>query len=118
MSQSDYIKFKKTKNILNDLKRFPSVLESQDYTDFIQYGIETSVIGNTYLKPQFNQLIPITDTTVFNMKVNTNCPTLGNLINSFKTCQNTNGRSNRVLNGFNPLNPHSFSFTLENTHKT
>ena len=116
MSQSDYIKFKKTKNKLNDLKRFPSVLESQDYTDFIQYGIETSVQQNTYIKPQFNQLTPITDTTVFGMKVNPNCP--ADLINSFKTCQDTNRRSNRVLNGFNPLNPHSFSFTLENTHKT
>jgi len=94
MSQSDYIKFKKIKNKLNDLKKFPSVLESQDYTDFIQYGIETSVIGNTYVKPQFNQLIPITDTTVFNMKVNLNCPAE----NSFKICNNTNKRSNRILN--------------------
>jgi hypothetical protein len=116
MSQSDYIKFKKIKNKLNDLKRLPSVLNTQDYIDFIQYGIETSVIGNTYSKPQYNKLVPITDTIVFNMKINSNCPT--NPIDSFRTCQNTNNRSNRVLNGFNPYNNYSFSFNLENTHKT
>ena len=101
MSQSDYIKFKKIKNKLNDLKRLPSVLDTRDYTDFIQYGIETSVVGNTYIKPQFNQLIPITDTTVFNMKVNPNCP--ADPINSFKVCKDTNKRSNRILNGFTRL---------------
>ena len=103
MSQSDYIKFKKTRNKLYDLKKFPSVLESRDYTDFIQYGTETTIIGNTFLKPQLNQLIPIGKTTIFDMQVNVNCPFMSVVdpSNSFITCQNTNKRINRTLNGFN-----------------
>jgi len=121
MSQSDYIKFKKTKQKLTLLNEFQPVLDSGDYTDFIQYGIETNVIGNTYIKPQLNQLIPIDKPTVFNMQVNTKCSIISSISdpsNSFVTCQNTNRRSNRKLNGFNPLNTYSFSFNLNNTHKS
>ena len=114
MSQSDYIKFKKTQNKLYDLKRFPSTLDAKDYTDFKQYSIETTIIGNTYQKPKLNQLIPPGKTTIFDMQVNVNCPFVSRIdpSNSFITCQNTNQRVNRVQNNFNPNNSYSFIYTL------
>jgi len=102
MSQSDYIQFKKTKNQLTDLSRQPSVLNSRDYINFKNYGMETLILGNQLLKPQLNQLIPIGKTTVFDMPVDINCNNISS-INSFGVCENTNIRSNRVLNIFKPL---------------
>jgi hypothetical protein len=100
MSQSDYIKFKKTQNKITLLNKFPSVLNAGDYTDFKQYGIETNIIGNTYIKPQLNQLIPIGKTCIFDMEINTTCPKMSIVdpSNSFITCQSTNRRINRILN--------------------
>lgn len=115
MSQSDYIKYKKTQNKLSLLNTFPAVLDSSDYTDFKQYSIETTIIGNTIIKPQLNQLIPPNKTTIFNMQVNTNCSFISIIdpLNSFITCRNTNKLINRKLNGFPGFN--SFDFNLEST---
>lgn len=117
MSQSDYIQFKSLKNNLLYQNKLDPILDSQDYTRFVKYSIETS-IPNTKLV--YNQLIPpkqlfhpleLTDnavafcnvfthapasilgpgkTLIFNMEQSTDgCPT-------FIECSNTNSRPNRV----------------------
>jgi hypothetical protein len=71
MSQSDYIKLKKTQNLLYNLKSTSNTLTSGDYTRFKQYAIETSVVNTL---PQLNQLIPFGNTIIFDMNVNVKCP--------------------------------------------
>ena len=88
MSQSDYIKYKKT---INELKtrKLPAVLDSQDYTLFKTYSLETN-IPNT--KIESNQLVPAGRQVIFDMEMKTStCP-------KFIMCTKTNTRPNRVLN--------------------
>ena len=73
MSQSDYIELIKTQNLLYNLKSTPKTLSSRDYTRFKQYAVESTVINTL---PRLNQLIPSTNTIVFNMNVNVKCPNL------------------------------------------
>ena len=40
MSQGDYIKYKKTSNMINDLKKMPSIIEQGQYLSFNQYSVE------------------------------------------------------------------------------
>jgi hypothetical protein len=91
MSQSDYIKYKKTVIQLKlDMSnnKMP-VFESQKYTDFKKYALE-STIKNT--KPIYNKLTPSGDTIIFDMEVsNSGCPTTV----LFPFCINTNNRANR-----------------------
>lgn len=90
MSQSDYIRYKKSSNQLLEVNKLNAVLDSQDYTDFKQYYLESN-IPNT--KTTFNQLNIPGYTTVFNMSKKINdCP-----INNFKMCNNTDQRDNRIL---------------------
>jgi len=92
MSQSDYIKYKKTANQIKiDMTNNVSpVFEAQTYTDFKQYALE-STIKNT--KTIYNKLTPSGDTIIFDMEVsNSVCP--ANV--TFPVCVNTNLRSNRV----------------------
>jgi hypothetical protein len=93
MSQSDYIQFKKTAQVLraeaitnHDL---PAVLDTGDYTHFESYNLETTV-KNT--KTQFSRLVLPNDQVFFDIEKNVNnCAT-------FPLCINTNQRTNRVLN--------------------
>ena len=85
MSQSDYIKYKKTSQELK-INKLPAVLEPDDYISYKEYALENS-IKNTKLN--YNQLQPPNKTIVLGMeKTVTNCPT-------FITCKNTNTRPNR-----------------------
>ncbi len=86
MSQSDYIRFKKTTRQLKDLAKMPSVLMPSFYTQSISYNLETTV-PNT--KVVYHQLIPSNKRIVFDMELMvTNCP-------SFLYCSGTQARTNR-----------------------
>ena len=93
MSQSDYIKFVKTAQILQGEattnREVPPVLTPTDYTAFESYNLETTV-SNT--KITYSRLLLPTNKSIFDIekKVST-CPT-------FILCSNTNTRTNRVLN--------------------
>ncbi len=100
MSQSDYIKYKKTSNQLLRLSKYPSVLESGDYTSFSQYNLENSLINT---KPLLNQITLNGKQIIFNMELKNaqNCPTF--------SCLNSVTRSNRVLNAVSipePIKPY------------
>jgi hypothetical protein len=89
MSQSDYIQYKKTKQVLKDQTKLSKILDTKGYTMFETYKIATTV-PNTKLR--YSRLIPYSTTSIFNMDVQiNNCPT-------FILCNNTDGRPNRVLN--------------------
>ena len=90
MSQSDYIRYKKVSNQLLEVNKLNAILDSQDYTQFKQYYLESN-IPNTNIT--FNQLNLQGYTNVFdiNKKIKY-CPT-----NNFIMCNNTNIRDNRVL---------------------
>ena len=94
-SQSDYIQYKKTQQVLSKQQKLPKVLEPNDYTSFEKYTIETTV-PNTKLR--HSRLIPPSTVSVLEMeKKTTNCPT-------FTMCKNTQTRQNRILNTMsNPL---------------
>jgi hypothetical protein len=92
MSQSDYIKFKKTAaklSIDNKLigNKEPAVFGAGDYTDFKQFNIENTILDTS---PTYNYIKPTGHQIVFKMdKVVSSCPT-------FVTCNETNTRLNRV----------------------
>jgi len=94
MSQSDYIKYKKVSNMINDLKKMPSIIEEGQYLNFNQYSVENTNINS---KMTWNQLsfssnsnqpsakyvnIFGIEKNVLNCKNNTySCPYLGNKVN-------------------------------------
>ena len=89
MSQSDYIKYKRTQNVLKTQSKLQKVLNENDYISYETYGIETT-IPNTKLRP--SRLIPSNKISVMEIdRVITSCPT-------FTLCKNTHNRANRVLN--------------------
>lgn len=89
MSQSDYIKYKKLSNQLLHVKKMNAVLDSQDYTNYKEYYLESN-ISNT--KTTLNKLNIEGYTTVFDMnKKIENCPTY-----KYRVCNNTNLNYNRV----------------------
>jgi hypothetical protein len=93
MSQSDYIKYKKTVlQIKMDMSNNEMpIFDSQKYTGFKQYALE-STIKNT--KTIYNKLTPSGDTIIFDIEVsNSGCP--NNI--TFPICINTNNRANRQL---------------------
>jgi len=86
MSQSDYIKHKRVATALITQMDMPSVLESGNYSSFLGYNIENTVMNTN---PTLNQLIPSTNQIIFSMKLKTTqCPT-------FLACIHTNTRPNR-----------------------
>ena len=90
MSQSDYIRYKKTSNKLLEVNKLNAILDSQDYTEFKQYYLESNIPN---VKTTYNQLNLQGYTTVFDMnKKISYCP-----IDNFIMCNNTNLRDNRVL---------------------
>lgn len=88
MSQSDYIKLKKTTMVLKN-KELPPILDPSSYTDFVQYNLETTV---TNTKNSYSRLLLNGNKNILDMeKKVSSCPT-------FPLCVNTNTRTNRVLN--------------------
>ena len=89
MSQSDYIRFKKTAQVLKAPTKLLPVLDHSDYTAFTTYNLETTI---TNTKNAFSRLLLPANKYFFDIekKVST-CPT-------FTLCVNTNTRENRVLN--------------------
>ena len=87
MSQSDYLKLRKTQVLLKNLSQQPSVLGSKNYTSFKQYNLETTT---TNTKTTYNKLALTDKTNVFDMdiEVSVNCPTF--------ECTNTQNRVNRT----------------------
>jgi len=111
MSQSDYIRYKKTSiqlkevrkidpnlaykttpfNQLVGVRKMDPILTSQDYITFKQYTLESTVINTS---PTFNKLALPGQRIVFGMERKiSNCP-----IASFAVCNRTNLRSNRREN--------------------
>ena len=89
MSQSDYIKFIRTAEVLKN-NELPPVFDAGDYTDYESYNLETTV-SNT--KNTYSRLVQPSNKIIFTMEKNvSNCTT-------FPLCTNTNQRTNRVLNG-------------------
>jgi len=91
MAQSDYIQYKKNSIQIKDLSNYPSVLESNTYTDFSMYALENQ---GTNSKNRFSQLIPVGKRDVLGMEKNISgtCPS------TFVMCKNTNTRTNRKAN--------------------
>ena len=93
MSQSDYIKYKRTAHILENFnapvnqKDFPRVFSAQQLTDYKQYSLENTIVNT---RTRFNMLVPSGDKIVFSMNLQnaTNC---GN----FAVCNNTDQNPNR-----------------------
>jgi len=87
MSQSDYIRYKKTGIQLKDLARQGPQLSNEKYRAFVSYTIANTV-PNT--KIVYRQLIPPGRQRVYGVdKVVTSCP-------QFILCRGTQARSNRV----------------------
>ena len=89
MSQSDYLKFKKTSRLLKDQADYDPVFVPSEYMAGIDFNLETTVLNT---KQTNNQLQPSDKQVVFGMERTTggNCPT-------FTLCTGTNGRANRRL---------------------
>lgn len=89
MSQSDYIKYKKISNQLLHVKQWNAVLDSQDYTNYKEYYLESNIKND---KVTLNNLNIPGYSNVFDMNKNiTNCPTY-----IYKVCKNTHLNANRV----------------------
>ena len=112
MSQSDYIQFIKTTDILGikNMKDLPAVLTGQDYTSFEKFALETTV-QNT--KNSFSRLLPQNTSTFQSVFPNTD-PVRTDIVDmelkvpscaTFKLCKDTNTRPNRVLNSVNRPTP-------------
>jgi hypothetical protein len=87
MSQSDYLKFKKTSRLLKDQVDSDPVLAPSVYIAGMDFNLETTVFNT---KQTNNQLRPPDKQLVFGMErtVGGNCPT-------FTLCTGTNTRANR-----------------------
>lgn len=86
MSQSDYIKYKKTGVQLNNLSKFRSVITPALYVAFKGYTLGNTI---TNTKTVYRQLIPPGRQRVFGIdKVVTNCP-------QYILCRGTQARANR-----------------------
>ena len=86
MSQSDYIKLKRTTINLKEQAKHAAVYNSTDYTDFKEYSLEKTI---TNLKPTYNQLRVPGSKTIFDMeKKLSGCA-------DFILCTGTDARENR-----------------------
>lgn len=87
MSQSDYLRFKKTSRILNDQTDFGPILTPSEYIAGKDFNLETTVQNTKQLN---NMLTPPGKQIVFDIERTTggNCPT-------FILCAGTNARVNR-----------------------
>jgi hypothetical protein len=87
MSQSDYLKYKKTATILKDASGVPAILESQDYTSYKFYSLGNSISSKN---KTLDQLVPSGSKIIFGIEhaKTASCPT-------FTLCNNTDQRFNR-----------------------
>lgn len=87
MSQSDYLKFKKTSRLLKDQVDSDPVLAPSEYIAGKDFNLETTVTNS---KTTYNKLKPSDTQVVFGMEriINGNCP-------KFTLCTGTNTRANR-----------------------
>lgn len=90
MSQSDYLKYKKSAIILKNSGDLPAVFDEQDYISYKRFSIGNSIVDTN---KRYDQLVPTGSKILFGMEraKTTTCPT------TFLLC-NTNQRVNRVLN--------------------
>jgi hypothetical protein len=94
MSQSDYIKYKKTSYLISDLKKMPSTIGEGEYLSFNQYSVENT---NIVKKLTYNQLsysltqITPTYTNIFGMEKN-----ISNCKNNNYSCPYSGVISNRT----------------------
>jgi endo-beta-N-acetylglucosaminidase D len=88
MSQSDYIKHKKTSTVLKQISKLPPVLSTNGYNEYVGYSLDKQV-SNT--KINYNKLIQSGYKRKFSMDLPhmNECP-------DFTICTGTNERSNRV----------------------
>jgi len=101
MSQSDYIQYKKTQQVLTDQSKFPKVIGTNEYTIFEKYTIETTIPNN---KLRYSRLIAPSTISVFNMD-RTVTNNSSHRYPTFILCKNTNTRPNRVLNTISNPSP-------------
>jgi hypothetical protein len=88
MSQSDYIKYKRIANELNNqAKNLSPVIDSGKYVDYKAFTLENTIISN---KQSFSKLPPPSSINVFGMQIN-NPSSCGRFI----LCSQTNTRVNR-----------------------
>jgi hypothetical protein len=86
MSQSDYIKYKRTSRVLKEPAELDPVLSPSEYMAYKDYNLENTVTNS---KPTYNNLTPTGKQIVFGMeRAITGCPT-------FALCNDTNARPNR-----------------------
>jgi hypothetical protein len=87
MSQSDYIKFKKTSHLLTKLADYDPIFAPTEYMAGMDYNLETTISNTKQLN---NLLTPMGTQIVFGMEkiIGVNCPT-------FILCTGTNNRVNR-----------------------
>jgi hypothetical protein len=96
MSQSDYIQYTKSVEVLGNIKKnLTPILNPSDYTAYTTYNLETTV-KNT--KTVFSKLDISGNQRIFDMEKKP--PTCI----SFPLCINTNSRANRVLNSVAKMN--------------
>ena len=88
MSQSDYLKHKKTAHILKENK-LPPILNSADYTAYTRFQLTNTIINDE--EANYGEIVPEGKKKIFGMEINvSNCP-------SFILCSSTDTRPNRVL---------------------
>jgi hypothetical protein len=86
MSQSDYIRHKKTAHILNDEDNLGNVLNGQLFTQLKTYELPNTIYDESLT---YNQLLPSDKQNIFQMEKNVNnCP-------SYILCRNTQNRAHR-----------------------
>ena len=87
MSQSDYIRYKKTGTLLK-INKLDPVLSNQDYVAYTDFHLENTILNT---KTNYNHLKPSTTQMVFNMERpnTTTC-------SPFLLCEGTDKRPNRV----------------------
>lgn len=90
MSQSDYIQYRKTANVLKEAHKLEPVLSSQQYTTFKSYSLENTIQSDHSV---YYKMIDPSMVFVYDMPLNNvyHCPTIG-------YCIGTENRPNRVLN--------------------
>ena len=88
MSQSDYLKHKKTAHLLKENK-LPPILNSADYTAYTRFELTNTIINDE--ETNYGEIVPEGKKKIFGMEINvSNCP-------SFILCNSTDTRPNRVL---------------------
>jgi len=92
MSQSDYIRYRKTTNQLIEVNKLDKVLSAQDYIHFKQYTLESNIVNTL---PTLNQLAVPGTSSIFDLQIKiAKCPSIKN----FVMCNRTDRRPNRRQN--------------------